>query len=136
MIRGAPAIAVIRPNVPALKFVDGIAPVEGVEQIERLHSELQAMASQRERALDTARSTVQNPGPLNAVPLIIAQCAWVRLRERGRVQVARHSLVTVQVIEHLIHPLLLDASERVVPTGRDIEPAARTHAEDSRHPPA
>ena len=63
MIRGSPANVVIRPNVPAVRSIR-IAPVEVVEEIERLDAELQAVLDATGTSLDNARSTFQKLGPL------------------------------------------------------------------------
>src|SRR6185369_8095428 len=101
-----------------------IAPVEGVEQVEDLHSELQVLRRRdrdepRQREIDLPES---RPG--DAVALVRSKRAWIRLRECCPIQIVVQRLVAVYVVGDLIGALIGLAVERSVASGEYGEPAS------------
>ena len=146
-MRGAPACVVMRPNVPALKLVGRIPPVEGVEQVERLEPQLQPLRPDDGMSFESARSTCQNDGPTARLRLASPRSPGAAQREGGAVEVVVDLLTrfqvggvlawTIDVIADQVGPLNrgMRTDERAVDAAGDVEPAPRARAEDARQPP-
>ena len=64
MMRGSPAVVVIRPNVPALKFRLGRPQLKLLSRLNTSTRNSRFCVDAIGTSLDTARSIFQNPGPL------------------------------------------------------------------------
>src|SRR5688500_10442903 len=125
-------------EVPRAEVRDRVAPVEVVQQVERLEADLDVLRRrerehprQREVDLPEARTA-------DAVQLVVAEHTERRLLERGPVQVAGQALVIgVDIVRDLIDAQAGRAAESVerVLTGRHRQPAARPRRHDARQPP-
>src|SRR5687767_1401342 len=115
-----------------------IPPVDVIEQIERLDSKLKVLYTSERDNLRQRQVDVPVTGSPDAIPLVIAERAERRLRKRRPIEIAGQRLLAVYIVTHLVDPLLLEALsvERAIRTGRDVQPAARPRADDTRQPPA
>ena len=141
-----PAIAVTRPNWGELKFVSvilppWIGPAIGAPQLNVLSKLNVSMRSSsvrlvpKEMRRESATSTDEYPGARTLLRRKFPERARVGQRERSRVQPVVERLVAVRVVEHLVHALILDAAERAVLAGDDIQRLAGARAEDARDAP-
>src|SRR5687768_2030626 len=114
-----------------------IAPVEVVEQVERLDAQLERLRGPEGNLLGKRGVNRPVARAADAVPLVAAERAEHRLRERSAVEIGVEPL-TINVVAHLIDALFLEALavERAVAAGGDVQPAARARIENPRQPPA
>ena len=112
-----------------------IAPVEMVEEVERLQAELQPLRPGHAEQLRHGQVDVPVVRPDHGVARQVAQRAGRRLRKRRAVEVVRQRARRVEVVADLVGPLVADAGERVVDAAQDVEPVARPRGQDPRQPP-
>ena len=135
MIRGLPAIDWIFAERRLVVVADRVAPVEVVQQVERLDAELQvARPGQREqprhRQIDRPVSRTGD-----AVDDVIAERAIGRVGEGGGIQIVVDRLRAVRIVEHLVQALRADAGGGDVAPGRHRDPRPGPRAHDARHAP-
>ena len=98
----------MRPNCPEFTFTRGSAPVEPVEQVERLEAQLESLV--RGQGDQPGHRQVEVPvvGADGRVARQVAERAGRRLRERGAVEVVGQR-PTVEVVADLVRPLVGNA---------------------------
>jgi hypothetical protein len=115
MMRGVAAMLVIRPNVPALKFTVGIAPVEVVEQIEHLEAQSPRSAWTQTASASTAPGhAFQKFGPRMLLRSCVPNAPLAGCRKRARFRYAASVFAPYTSSEILIHALVGLAVERGV----------------------
>jgi hypothetical protein len=72
-----------------------IAPVEVVEQVERLDAHFERAAAPTGSSLASAMSMFQKPGPSMLARALVAERARRRIGERRRIQIAQQTLFLV-----------------------------------------
>src|SRR5688572_8313166 len=101
-----------------------VAPVEGVEEIERLDARLHLVAGRPGKVSRHGQVRLPGPRALDAVALVVAKRAGRRVREGCAVQVVEQRLVSIDLVGHLIDPV-----------GQAVEPRhARGYGEPGARP--
>ena len=126
----------MRPNVASVEVDARVAPVEVVQQVERLETKLHVLRAAERNELRHRQVDRPEGRPLDAVPHLIPERAERRLRERGPVQVAVQRLGSVDVVADLVDPLFLEALsvQRAIRARGHGQPAARPRRDDAETP--
>src|SRR6267142_6014511 len=112
----------------------GIAPVEVVEQVERLQPKFEPLRPADGDQLGHREVDVPEIRTDDGIARKVAQGSGYRLRECRAVEIARQRVV-VEVVADLVGPLIQDAGECVVDPAEDVQAIPRARVQDSREPP-
>src|SRR6185503_583336 len=111
-----------------------IAPVEMVQEVERLRPQLKTVARTEVDVSRKGQIDAPEGRADQRVPDVVAESSGCRLRKRGGIQVAVQR-AAVHIVVELVGALPRLAVEGTVAAARDVQPAARTRADDRRRAP-